>query len=74
MTDASGQRQRAEAALNINDRVRVSGTRYVRVIESFLPDVDGGVKLNKPVNGFLYWNVRDLRRLDRLAREGVKGG
>lgn len=46
------QRQRAEAALNINDRVRVSGTRYVRVIESFLPDVDGGVKLNKPVNGF----------------------
>lgn len=55
--------ERAAAIFNINDRVRVKGTRYVRKIESSMRDVKGGVKLNKPVNGMCYWNVLDLKLL-----------
>lgn len=29
-------------------------------IESFLPDVEGGVKLDRRLRGFHYWNVLDL--------------
>lgn len=54
------------------DRIRFkAGTRVVvkaypkagaRRVERVYTDVDGGRRLSEPVDGFVSWNVTDLRR------------
>jgi hypothetical protein len=42
------------------DVVRLKGFKRRAVIEIMLSDIEGGVKLDRPLNGFRYWNVLDL--------------
>lgn len=46
-------------------KVRVPGSRSPRVVVRLLSDVPGGVVLDKPVDGFRYWNVDELVRWRR---------
>ena len=41
----------------VGDTVLIA--RRKRTIVSFLPDVQGGIELDKPIEGFRYWNIAD---------------
>ena len=48
--------------MKIGDTVRLknskkAGTAVVRVL---LTNIEGGVKLDRPLDGFKYWNVEEL--------------
>jgi hypothetical protein len=40
----------------------------VRVVKRIYTDIDGGRRLSEPVDGFVSWNVADLRRARRNER------
>lgn len=57
------------ANLRIGHKVRVKlgrshvrGRRGTARIEQLLSDIDGGVRLDRMLAGFHYWNVEDLER------------
>jgi hypothetical protein len=51
-------------------RVRVKGhlRAGVRVVDLIYSDIEGGRRLDAPVDGFVSWNVSDLQRADRPTR------
>jgi len=40
----------------------------VRIVERVYSDIDGGRRLDRPVDGFVSWNVTDLRIARRSKR------
>ena len=54
--------------VKVGDAVRVRGQRLKAVIEGLYSDVEGGVILDRRIDGFYSWNVQDLRRWNRRAR------
>lgn len=46
----------------VGQPVRVKGYRGVRHIQCFYLDIKGGCRLDRPIVGFVSWNVKDLRR------------
>jgi alpha-D-ribose 1-methylphosphonate 5-triphosphate synthase subunit PhnI len=44
-------------------KVRHKKTRLIRRIAAVYTDIEGGVKLDKPVEGFVSWNLADLKLL-----------
>lgn len=46
-----------------------TGMRKTAQIEKFYADVDGGVRLNKAVDGFVSWNVSDLEHVKAILTE-----
>ena len=50
----------------VNDIVRLKGKKRTAKITILLQDIEGGVKLDKRLGGYGYWNIVDL--------ELVKGG
>ena len=59
MTPAAGERKRR---LEVRERIRVPGVRGTAIIERRLQGIPGGVKLDKALDGFEYWNVSELVR------------
>jgi hypothetical protein len=59
--------------LRIGDRVRLRPRvmlefgRVTSRIQSFIPDIQGGVVLSDYIGGFRCWNVLDLRRARNLS-------
>ena len=47
--------------MKVGDKVVHKGTRAVRIIVALYPDIAGGVRLNREVEGFVSWNARDLK-------------
>ena len=51
----------------IGDRVRVvengNPSKAVGVIESFMQDVEGGVRLDRNIKGCAAWNVAELEKV-----------
>lgn len=51
------------------DRVYVVGYEQEgpRVIAALVPDIFGGVRLDRPVCGLRYWNMNDLKPAPRSS-------
>jgi hypothetical protein len=48
----------------VGDRVRLKDLEgYTAKIAGFSPDIEGGVWLDRPLAGFISWNVEDLVRV-----------
>lgn len=54
---------------SIGDTVLVADTLKQAVIEAFLSDIRGGVRLDREVQGLRFWNVQELK----VIRKGKFG-
>ena len=54
----------------VGDKVRVKGYRQCAVVAQLYTDIKGGVKLDRLVDGFCSWNVKDLVRCAKVRRAG----
>lgn len=46
------------------DKVRLKGRKRTATIIAMLDDIKGGVRLNKRLGGYQYWNIADLERVN----------
>lgn len=53
--------------MKIGDTVRLRNRKRRAQIVEVLPDIKGGVKLDRPLDGFRYWNKNDLVKIDRRS-------
>ena len=44
------------------NKVRLKGKKRTAIIVAMLSSIDGGVFLDRSLNGYRYWNVEDLER------------
>ena len=49
-------------SISVGDLVRLKGYRRKATVIATLSGIRGGVKLDKPLRGFQYWNVNDLEK------------
>lgn len=47
-------------------------TGTAMVIATLDPDIDGGLHLDRELNGFSYWNVADVEFVAETAEEGLE--
>jgi hypothetical protein len=53
-----------EAEMKEGDKVRLKGRKRTATIIAMLDDIKGGVRLNKRLGGYQYWNIADLERVN----------
>jgi hypothetical protein len=51
---------RGRGGFKVGQKVRVRGQRKTARIEAFYTDIEGGVRLDRPIKDFVSWNVQDL--------------
>lgn len=69
--DLTAARKPSKAKAWVGKRVLCRGRK--RTVVRMLPDIDGGVMLDRPVEGFTCWNVSDLTDLSGTFTPGRKG-
>ena len=50
--------------IRVGTKVRLKGQKEVAKVEVLLPDIKGGVRLDRRLWGFRYLNIEDLERAD----------
>jgi hypothetical protein len=48
-------------------RMLITGNKTAK-IKAWISDIPGGVRLDRPLNGFTYWNRADLERAPKPTR------
>lgn len=52
----------------VGTHVRVKGYRGTATVEAVYYNIPGGRRLDRPFDGFVSWNVADLRKVHRKTR------
>jgi len=53
----------------VGDRVLVGAGRVLAVVVRLYPGIPGGVRIDRLVEGFVSWNVGELRRAEKTGGE-----
>lgn len=54
--------------MQVGNKVRHKKTRRVAYIKGLYSDIEGGVILDREIDGFRSWNVQDLTLLKRTRK------
>ena len=50
--------------MRIGDTVRLKGKkRMAKIVALLSPEIKGGIRLDKPLGGYHYWNVLDIEKV-----------
>ena len=58
--------------IQVGDIVRLKGYKRTATVAATLSGIRGGLKLDKPLRGFRYWNVKDLEKVQPFIRSAAK--
>ena len=62
---STGGMMRGRGGFKVGQKVRVRGQRRIAKIERFYRDIEGGLVLDRMIEGFYSWNVQDLVKVKK---------
>jgi hypothetical protein len=58
--------------MKVGDRVLHKATGRVAYVERHASDIPGGLRLDRSIEGFSWWNAQDLKKLPALKKKRPK--